>query len=447
MTDRLVEIDAVAFRRVFPWVHLFRAFRIAVDFRKIGLGALALAVLAAGNALFTRLPFAPNHDSSSVWPWMVSTGVNRPLDLPREFEADPQGTLVGAFTHWNGPLFPLRSTFEPAAELLKPGRSWSECAYAWTQLLWSLCVWGLFAGAITRMSAVQFAGDGRVSMWSALKFSAENFLSFVSAPLLPVAGIGVLWILCLLAGLFGRIPYAGPLVVGLFWWLAVAAGLIMTLILLGVIVGWPLMYSAISTEGSDGYDGFSRAYGYVYSRPWHYLWFGVVSLTYGSVLLVFVTVVAHLAANLAGWGVSAGMGSDAVATLTAGSPQSLGGPATNGDISSDGPGAWGTLPAGLWLNVAGSLVGGFVVSYFWSAVTIIYFLLRQSDDATDLKEVFMPMEEEVDELLPLVGVADSSQPVVERPAPTEFPDPPRSSSTEDTEFDIRTGPTAKDAKP
>ena len=54
--------------------------------------------------------------------------------------------------------------------------------------------------------------------------------------------------------------------------------------------------------------------------------------------------------------------------------------------------------------------------------TIIYFLLRRSDDATDLDEIYMPPQTDVDELVPWVGVAASDQPVVERPPP-EVPPP------------------------
>ena len=43
-------------------------------------------------------------------------------------------------------------------------------------------------------------------------------------------------------------------------------------------------------------------------------------------------------------------------------------------------------------------------------------LLRQSEDATDLDEVYLTTEPERDDLLPLIGTAASEQPVVERPA-------------------------------
>ena len=71
------------------------------------------------------------------------------------------------------------------------------------------------------------------------------------------------------------------------------------------------------------------------------------------------------------------------------------------------------------------LVSGFVASYFWTAATVIYLLLRQVDDATDFHEVYMPDEKEADDLLPLVGVAASDQPVIERPPEGDFAAPRR----------------------
>jgi hypothetical protein len=65
------------------------------------------------------------------------------------------------------------------------------------------------------------------------------------------------------------------------------------------------------------------------------------------------------------------------------------------------------------------LVAGFAVSYFWSASTIIYFLLRQSEDANHLSEVYLPKTEPTDDLVQLAGVAASDQPVIERPAKHE----------------------------
>jgi hypothetical protein len=91
-----------------------------------------------------------------------------------------------------------------------------------------------------------------------------------------------------------------------------------------------------------------------------------------------------------------------------------GGPGLIAVPEADEPGLGSHLVAG-WLSALSLLLVGFVFSYFWTASTIIYFLLRKSDDATELDEVYRPEEEERDDLLPLVGVAASGQPPIERP--------------------------------
>jgi hypothetical protein len=197
----------------------------------------------------------------------------------------------------------------------------------------------------------------------------------------------------------------------------------MALILIGAAVGWPLMYATISTEASDGFDGFSRAYSYVFSRPWHYLWFAVVALVYGAIVVTFVYVVASLLAYLSAAGVASSLGNRSTGALLLGAPDSVGGPGLLtgrplGELNI------GTYFAGAWMQTVAVLVSGFVTSYFWTAATVIYLLLRQVDDATDFHEVYMPDEKEADDLLPLVGVAASGQPVIERPPEGDFAAPP-----------------------
>ena len=62
-----------------------------------------------------------------------------------------------------------------------------------------------------------------------------------------------------------------------------------------------------------------------------------------------------------------------------------------------------------WINVVGVFVVSFVFSYFWSATTMIYYLLRRSIDANDFSEVHLE-EEPVDELHPLEMPHPPSEP-------------------------------------
>ena len=69
----------------------------------------------------------------------------------------------------------------------------------------------------------------------------------------------------------------------------------------------------------------------------------------------------------------------------------------------------------LWLHVLNVTRIGVSVSLFWSATTVIYFLLRQSEDGTPLDQVYMPGPPPKPDSLPVVGVAASQQPVIEQP--------------------------------
>ena len=75
---------------------------------------------------------------------------------------------------------------------------------------------------------------------------------------------------------------------------------------------------------------------------------------------------------------------------------------------------------GLWTHVLFLGMVGFVYSYFWSASTIIYFLLRRDVDETELEEIYL--EEEEEEPFPSVAPSIGAAPP-EPPSPSGGPDP------------------------
>ena len=410
MSRQAVDVEALSFRRLCPWVHLFRAFGIAIDIRKIVLAGMALMMFSAGDWALSHLPFYP---SPHAMPWETQfdrpgakvESLQRPAGI-RKLAVDPYGTLVSMSTNWSLVLSPVHMFVDSALVLLRPdqNKQWADVAVAWTRLIWGLCVWAVFGGAITRMAAVQFARDERVGISQALRFSCRKFLDYLTAPFLPISGVIVLWVCCLIGGLVGLIPAVGDVVVGLFWFLALGIGFLMSLLLIGVGAGWPLMFAGISAEGSDGFDGLSRAYSYVYDRPGYYAWLIVLATAYGAIVMFLVWSVTSLFVYLAGWSVSSGMGLDNVIALLKPTPELIGGPELFGNpdtlvVSS------GMYATSAWLHLVALLLVGFVHSYFWCASTIIYFLLRKSDDGTELDEVYLaPQESNVgEESLPLVS--------------------------------------------
>src|SRR5262249_40031106 len=143
--------------------------------------------------------------------------------------------------------------------------------------LWAVAVWALFGGAITRIAAMKLGREESVSTVEALRFARKKWASYFAAPLFPMLGVLLALIPMALAGLLLRLPVA-TFLLGLFWPLMLIGGVIMAIFLLGLLFGWPLMWSTISTEGNDSFDALSRSYSYVFQRPLQYLFYAAVAV-------------------------------------------------------------------------------------------------------------------------------------------------------------------------
>jgi hypothetical protein len=266
--------------------------------------------------------------------------------------------------------------------------------------LLSLVLWSLFGGAISRIAAVHVARDEKLSIRSALKFSGGKFLSFLFAPIIPlliVVGVGLLVTAgCALA----NIPYFGPIVVGAVFILALAAGFIMALVLLGLIGGFNLMYPTVAVEGSDSFDAISRSFSYLYARPWRLGFYTLVSVVYGAAAYLFVRFFIFLMLVMAHkfGGLAVVTSADSTAPLwTSLWPD----PSTSGRLSYEidtlsltFAQEIGARLIWLWVYLVIAVLGAFTISFYFSANTIIYYLMRREVDATDLDDVYL---EQVDD--------------------------------------------------
>ncbi|VAX37866.1 hypothetical protein MNBD_PLANCTO02-2608 [hydrothermal vent metagenome] len=413
-----MENGIIHYRKLFPWLNIFRALRIAADPRKLLLATFAYLLLAGGNYLIEQLPFAPAKNS----PLQKTETLNKESQVKEQPVNFPSSSYWGKFqpsvcyflTGSRSPFNPLLTVIKPVSRLFQKRATITDVTFSVTQIFWALTIWAIFGGAICRMTALRFARDERISMKRALQFSSRRFLSYFSAPLLPLSGVVCMWLLLFIAGWIGNIPAVGSVVVGVFYGLAFLIALGIGLILLGVTCGWSLMQATISVEDSDAFDGFSRSFSYVFSKPWHFIWYLLVALLFGGIAVEVVSFVASIVINIAAQGLSTGMNEERLTALLGESQFLL----------KQNPLDWNPLHAGLpmatwfavaWHYLAGLMVFCFRDSYFWVATTIIYFLLRRAEDATDFDEIHIPAGETPDEFLPLVGVAASDQPVIERP--------------------------------
>ena len=391
-----------------------------------------------------------------TWPFFEDRGPNPYLAVTGTEDQQVKAALspwqktedVGSFLGRQLPVLvePLVKFFRPVVYLLQPRIGFLNWLYFSLVLVWTLLTWGLFGGAITRMAAVQVARKEKVGPVEAIRFTLSRYLHFFSAPLFPLILVLIITVFLIIYGLLHWIPIFGDIVVdGLTWPLVILAGLVMAVILVG-LVGWPMMYATISAEGSDNFDALSRSYSYVYQCPWHYLWYSIVALAYGAVLVFFVGFMGSLMVYLGKWGVGQTPGLERTGRgpsyLFVYAPTSyqwrellLQGAQTedgqnvvkNGAIDAAAYSTYlgqlklynqiGAVMVTVWIWLVFVMIIGFGYSYFWSAGTIIYLLMRRKVDDTELDEVYLE-EDESEEAY------STSAPVEPAPAASGTPESP-----------------------
>lgn len=340
------------------------------------------------------------------------------------FQAALEGRLLGN----DGVL-------EGLLNFLTIGPSWAfrhHYVYFSIFLVYLLVVWAVFGGAIARIAAVHVARDEKISFRQALSFSTSKFLSFVSAPIIPLLIIVVVGLVIAAGALLFNIPFIGPIVGGLLFFLALAAGFIITLVLIGLVGGFNLMYPTIAVEGSDSFDAISRSFSYLYARPWRLAFYTIVAFIYGAITYVFVRFFIKLMLSLthefAGWGVFAD--ADNARSLW---PTLWPDPLTASRLSYQvdwltlGPGeAAGAFLLAFWVYLTIATLGAFAISFYISASTIIYVLMRHEVDATELDDVYLEQtdEEFADVTAPAPAPAEPAPPAAPAEAPPADQPPP-----------------------
>jgi hypothetical protein len=357
------------------------------------------------NEEWRRLPgklrVAPWHEDRGPNPFLLVTGqLGRPWPAQQFFDW---------FTTRQMPVLiePLVKILRPIVLLLRPEADGWNRIYLLLVTLWTLVTWALFGGAITRLAAVQLAGKDRPGLVEAVRFVAARYLSYLSAPLVPLVFIALIVFLSILYGVLHLIPFLGDILDSVAWPILLLLGFGQAVLLVGM-VGYPLMYATISAEGSDTFDALSRSYNYVFQAPWNYIWYSLVAVLYGAILVFFVCFMGSLVVFLTKWSVAQTPGTDYFVTrrvdnLFVHAPESFGWR----DLLVTNPPAelaWynriSAFFVSLWVTLVFLLVIGFGYSYFFSAGTMIYLLLRRKVDETEIDEVYLEEDEPDEPLLP-----------------------------------------------
>ncbi len=364
----------IRWNEVCPSLVLLRALRVSVMVRVL--------VLAMAGVMLTQ------------WGWSLVDQIfatAAPQLSPLDQSSNPIDST--GLIHWGGPLTRawvwLSEPFVHMArsESIRGETGWKFSLALCFCALWTIAVWALFGGAIARIAALHLTRLETLGPLTALKEASQKWAASAGAPLIPLVGSALLAIPLMFAGLLSRLDFFS-LILGLVWVFVILWSLLLAVILVGMFVGWPLMWATIGVERTDAFDGVSRCYAYVYQRPLHLVCYVVIAAALGWLGQMAVEYFALAAVALGEWAVSWGAGGGRIAELTSQEGNTLTGMA-----------AIGAAGIRFWKEALQLLVASYAPAYLWSAAVGIYLLLRRQVDSTEMDEV--SIEESADALPPL----------------------------------------------
>jgi len=432
MADEVKELQGVDWRRTFAFLEILRSFRLAANPFKIMLCFLGLVASVGVGVLVDQIPGVGQTDVQVA---------GLPSREVRLTFFGPEG-LQGRISFYdNVHCILTKSLWGQWAIPYVDGRGWADFSAfaaapinaAWQCISLAIAYWQqapLFAliatvlmlaicafvgGAATRMTAVRVAREESVPLMDALRFSCAKWPSTATCVLIPFGVLVLVAILAFLpAGGILAIPYVGEFAVGLALPLSLLMGLVCALVFIGGTFSVGLQWPTIAAEGSDSFDAISRSISYISSRPWRYIFYTLFSVAYGCLTFVFVKFLTFLTLFITHKGIGIFW---TAFTLGQGDPENkidrlwatptLANPwYATGSLHRFGAEASAQPLFEFWVWIVMALVASFLISFFFTSQTIIYFLLRKIVDATDMEEVYM---EESDEELPLERKAQPPQ--------------------------------------
>ena len=278
-------------------------------------------------------------------------------------------------------------------------------AYSVIFLFISLVVFSITGGAICRGAALRFSRNEIPAITPCLKFSLKKFVSIFCAILAPIIFVALFGlVIILLVGLVTNIPWFGEIFLALCFIIILLAGVLMTFVVIWAVAGGNLMFGVIAYENSDAFDAISRTFIYVYSKPWQFGFYTFLAAVYGSISYLFVRFFAFLMLTISRWFLS-------IIIWTEGSKAEQ---MNKLDVIWPKPEFFSLLGGGLEIPknatesvtafiiylavlVVAGIVVAFAVSFYFSASTVIYCLLRNKIDNTIISDIFVEAEQITDE--------------------------------------------------
>ncbi len=261
-------------------------------------------------------------------------------------------------------------------------------------------------GAISRMSAAEFAGGVRMSWPEGLGFVTSRLLSFIGTAIGAPALIGMCCLLLALAGfLFLQVPVLNVVGAVLFP-IGLVLALLATLLTLGLVIGGHLLVPAMACEGTDAIDALQRTYAYAIARPGRLVAYTLVMLAVVALAALVLGSIATGVEFVARNATAAWMGDESARVLASQASGSAGESLTGLRAVSAGI-------INFWIGLVWMICVAAVYSTFAAGSTVLYLIVRQVCDGQDWGELWFPENADAgrDELVSEAGDGHSARAV------------------------------------
>jgi hypothetical protein len=250
-------------------------------------------------------------------------------------------------------------------------------------------------GAISRCAALEFAQEERLGLLESSRFAAEKFRCFLSAPLIPMGMVIGFSLLVLLMGMLAALPWIGDILLSVMFVFLLLFGLVIFLMTIGVAAGGLLLYPAIAYEGTSGLDSIGRSFSYVLNRPIWMFYYVFAASVFGTLFYLVLRLIIYVVLGFTYALLKLGMGLAGQADkmeriwVRPGFVAFLN-KATDAANWTESIASWVIY---VFLMMIVALLLAYIISFVFSASTIIYALMRKKVDHVEFDQVFMHLEQ------------------------------------------------------
>ena len=156
-----------------------------------------------------------------------------------------------------------------------PFAKWYQWAIFALGCLWALVCWLLASTMVGKVTFEQLKGDDFYSSKESFRFLKKNWAPVLLTPLSMLAFIVFLFICGMIVGLWGKIPFAGELGIGIFYLIPIfAVALFLAYIVFVFAVSLLLSPAIVATLKEDTFETIVQVFTTVWNQTWRYFVYG-----------------------------------------------------------------------------------------------------------------------------------------------------------------------------